>query len=209
MKQVLAIALLVLAGSLGSAQAAVITFEDLPPDDAVLPPLTDRISGGFLFDSPADHLHIDDGTGWGANNGTNIMVIDAFGSDLDVTFSPVGGGTFALTGLDLSKANTFSTTSATDVEVTGNLAGGSTVFASFALAPNFTFQTFGFDSSWTNLTSVVLNGVGSTCCGDVPANYFGLDNVVVESTVVPEPAALTLFGLGSAYLIARRRRHHR
>jgi hypothetical protein len=92
-------------GSIGSAQAAVITFEDLPVD----PPGTfdgDRISGGFFFDSPTNHTHVDDGTNWGADNGTTIMVIDAFGADNDIIFSQIGGGPFALTGIDLSRANT-------------------------------------------------------------------------------------------------------
>ena len=206
MKRLVAVGLLVLAGSIGSAQAAVITFEDVALD----PPGTfggDRISGGFFFDSLIDHSHIDDGTDWGANNGTTIMVIDAFGGPNRVTFSPLGGGPFALTGIDLSRANTFSTTSATSVEFTGHLAGGGTVSTTFALPAGFSFTTFTFDASWTNLLSVVMNGVGSTCCGPTPGNYFGIDNIVVET--VPEPGVLTLFGLGSAYLIARRRRIRR
>jgi hypothetical protein len=198
---------MVLAGSIGSAQAAVITFEDLPIDPS-LSAGGDRISGGFFFDSPFDHIHIDGGTNWGANNGTTIMVID-FGGDSDVSFSPVGGATFALIGIDLSRANTFSTTSSTDVEVTGNLAGGGTLFTSFALSADFTFNTFSFDSSWTNLSSVILNGVGSTCCGPDPGNYFAIDNIVVEVGSVPEPAMLSLLGLGAAYGVIRRRRGRR
>jgi hypothetical protein len=208
MKRLLAVAVLVLAGTIGNAHAAVITFEDLPVDA----PGTaggDRISGGFLFDTLLDHSHLDDGTFWGTSNGTTIMVIDAFGAPNNVTFSPIGGGSFSVTAIDLSKANTFSTTSAESVQVTGNLAGGGTVSTTFALAPDFNFATFAFDSSFTNLLSVVLSGSGSSCCGQQPGNYFAIDNIVVETAAVPEPAALTLFALGSAYLIARRRRNHR
>jgi len=49
---------------------------------------------------------------------------------------------------------------------------------------------------------VVLQGTG----GD-PGNYLGIDTIVVDT--VPEPGTLTLLGLGSAYLVRRRRRHSR
>lgn len=204
MKRLMVVAALVIAGSIVNAQAAVITFEDLPLDP-VGTAGGDRISGGFFFDTLLDHSHIDDGTSWGADNGTTIMVIDAFGAANNVTFSPLGGGPFTLTGIDLSKANTFSTTSAQNVEVIGNLVGGGTVGTLLALTPDFQFATFVFDSSWTNLSSVVLNGIGATCCGPVPGNYYAVDNIVV-GTAVPEPAVLSLLALGSGYLIRRRRK---
>ena len=207
MRRLLAVTALVLAGSIGNAEAVVITFEDLPLD----PPGTasgDHTSGGFFFDTLLDHSHIDDGTSWGTSNGTNIMVIDAFGGAANnVTFSPIGGGVFTLTEIHLSKANTFSTTSALAVQVIGNLLGGGTVSTTLTLAPAFSFTAFAFDSSWTNLTSVVLNGVGATCCGPVPGNYFAIDNIAV--TAVPEPAMLSLLGLGAAFLLGRRRRNRR
>lgn len=208
MRRLLAVAVLFLAGSIGDAQAAVITFEDLalPPGTQLI--TTDVSSGGFVFDTLLDHSHLDNGT-WAVGNGSTYLVIDASGAANNVTFSPLGGGPFTLSAIDLSKANTFSTTSAASVEVTGHLLGGGTVSTTFALTPGFTFSTFLFDSSWTNLSSVVLNGIGSACCGPVPGNYFALDNVVVDTTAVPEPGALTLLGLGSAYLIARRRASHR
>ena len=208
MKRFIALGVLVLAGSISNAQAAVITFEDLPLDPGGTPG-GDRTSGGFLFDTLLDHSHIDDGTSWGTSNGTHIMVIDAFGGPNNVAFSPIGGGPFALTGIDLSKANTFSTTSAQSVEVIGNLLGGGTVSVTFALPPAFSFTTFAFDSSWTNLSSVVLNGVGAGCCGPVPGNYYAIDNIVVDVAAVPEPATLSLLGLGSAFIFGRRRCNRR
>jgi hypothetical protein len=44
---------------------------------------------------------------------------------------------------------------------------------------------------------------------DGPQNSFGLDNVVVEvdAAPVPEPATLSVLGLGSAILFGRRHRN--
>ena len=95
-----------------------------------------------------------------------------------------------------------------NVEVTGNLWGGGTVSATLALG-GFSFTTFAFDASWSNLASVVLNGVGAGCCGSPPGNYYAIDNVAVETAAVPEPLTLSLLALGSASLLARRRRNAR
>ena len=70
------------------------------------------------------------------------------------------------------------------------------------------FQTFFFGPSWTNLSSVALNGMSALCCGDIKGNYYGIDNIVVDvASPVPEPGTLSLLGLGSAYLVGRRRRN--
>ena len=96
--------------------------------------------------------------------------------------------------------------------MTGNLFGGGTIFTILALDNNLVngvpgnyFQTFAFDAGWGNLSSVKLSGVGALGCG----NYYAIDNVVVSAAAaaVPEPGTLTLLGLGSAYLIRRRRRN--
>ena len=95
--------------------------------------------------------------------------------------------------------------------------GGGTISTLLILDNNFTdvvanyFQTFIFDSSWSNLSSVALNGIGATCCGQPPGNYFAIDNIVVDvaPTAVPEPGTLSLLGLASAYMVGRRRRNRR
>ena len=99
------------------------------------------------------------------------------------------------------------------ITVTGNLVGGGTV--SIMLFPDDIFdgpggqpdfQTVAFGPAWTNLASVTLLGTGATF-GTL--NYFAIDNIVVDPAAVPEPGTLTLLGLGSAYLIRRRRRNRR
>ncbi len=218
MKRVLALAALILAGSIGNAQAAMITFEDLPLETTGG---GDRISGGFLFDTALNHSHIDNGT-WGTSNGSQFMMIDNVAASTVpinnlTTFSPIVGAPFALTSIDISEA-AGATTSARQIEVTGNLFGGGTVSTVLTLDNNFAdgvvanyFQTFIFASNWSNLSSVALNGIGATCCGQPPGNYFAIDNIAVDvaATPVPEPGTLSLLGLGSAYVFGRRRRNRR
>jgi hypothetical protein len=49
MRRLLAVGLLVLAGSFGNAQAAMITFEDVAVDPDPPDPGGDRTSGGFVI----------------------------------------------------------------------------------------------------------------------------------------------------------------
>ena len=230
MRRLLVLATLVLAGSVGSAQAATINFEDLALDPFGVG--GDRTSGGYFFDTALNHAHIDDGTGgWNTSNGSQFMMIDNVtnnpnGITNKTTFSPTTGAPFALNSIDISEAggvfaspppNNFTT--ALQIVVTGNPFGGGipvsrtlTLDYNPSTNPPFGFQTFTFNSDWDNLASVILEGLGATCCGPTPAtrgNYFAIDNIVVETAAVPEPGTLTLLGLGSAYLFGRRRRNRR
>ena len=217
MRRLLALAALLVLGSIGNAQAATITFEDLAIDDG---PIVggDRTSGGFFFDTATEHLHVvQAAASWGTGNGTNFMLIDDVGgthppATNPITFSPTLGGPFALLSIDISEASQVISYSR-QIQVTGNVFGGGTVFTVLDLDDNFVdstpanyFQTFTFDPTWGNLSSVILQGINSQ---PLNGNYFALDNIVVETTTaVPEPGTLSLLGLGSAYLI-RRRRHNR
>jgi hypothetical protein len=207
MRRLLVLVALALAVSVGNAQATTVTFEDVAIADG--PTFaTDVTSGGFFFDTATNHSHITTGDAF-ASNGTQFMGIDAFGGPT-TTISPVGGGPFAFNSIDIGEWSFGGGTLwARHVVVTGNLFGGGTLSRTLDLNGIFDgpggvadFQTFAFDASWTNLSSVVLQGTG----GD-PGNYFGIDNVVVNA--VPEPGTLTLIGFGSAYLIRRRRRNRR
>jgi hypothetical protein len=57
------------------------------------------------------------------------------------------------------------------------------------------------------LALAALKGSGSG--GASPANYYAIDNIVVTVAAVPEPATLSLLGLGCAYVVGRRRRVRR
>jgi PEP-CTERM motif len=212
MKRSLALGALILAGSLGNAQAATITFEDIAADGMGSNPGI-RTSGGFVF-TPGTHSHILGAPGTAdapqagdASNGTQYLAVDdVFGPD-PVTFSPQGGGVFALLGFDIGEwsNNGPGGNFAHQIEVLGILDGGGTLSTTLAVdGVQPAFDTFTF-TGWTNLSSVTLKGIN----GAGPQNSFGLDNIVVEAggAAVPEPGTLSLVGLGSAYLI-RRRRHN-
>jgi PEP-CTERM motif len=153
----------------------------------------------------------------GHGNGTNFMLIDDVGgthppATNPITFSPTLGGPFALLSIDISEASQVISYSR-QIEVTGNVFGGGTVFTVLDLDDNFVestpanyFQTFTFDPTWGNLSSVILQGINSQ---PLNGNYYAIDNIVVDTTAVPEPGTLSLLGLGSAYLIRRRRRNRR
>jgi hypothetical protein len=213
MRRLLALAALLVVGNIGNAEATTITFEDLavaPGTDVVYSSFPDPISGGFLFDA-FTHSHVDNGA-WGTSNGsTDLVLDDVLGLD-PLTFSPTLGGPFALISIDISEAGQLITYSR-QIQVTGNVFGGGTVSTVLDLDDNFVdstpanyFQTFTFDPTWGNLSSAILQGINSQ---PLNGNYYAIDNIVVGPAAVPEPGTLSLLGLGSAYLICRRRRNRR
>ena len=229
--------MLVFVGSVGSAQATTITFEDLALNSGgTNGPGADRTSFGFFFDTALDHSHIDNGTGgWNTSDGTKFMMVDNVvpsnpgGINDRITFSPTSSAPFSLSAIDISEAggggtpttggdaNGCCNTYAHQIIVTGNLVGGGTLVRTLTLdyqtAPPSILSVSkhsSFNSAWNNLSSVVLEGTGALCCGltdGTRGNYFAIDNVVVDTAAVPapEPGTLSLLGLGSAYLIRRRR----
>ena len=201
-----------LPGASARAQATTINFEDLavaPGTEVFHDGGTDPISGGFLFDAQ-NHSHIANAFWNTDNGGTYLMVDDFLGPDV-LTVSPLSGGPFALTTIDVSEAHPLDCCYARQVLITGNVFGGGTVSRTLVLDNNWGpvlanyFETFTFDAGWGSLSSFTLNGAGAFA-----GNYYAIDNVVVGSAAsVPEPGTLSLLGLGSAYLIRRRRRNRR
>ena len=213
MTRLLVLGALVFAASMGTARAAPITFEDqgfvpTPPFNAE-PRLGDLISGGFFFDTESNGYQLANNSA-SVDNGTTYLVTQ--GEPLSrVTFSQVGGAPFALTSFDYAEWQEANT--AHEITVTGNLAGGGTIFLMLPLDLVFDgpggqpdFQTVNFDSNWVNLLSVAVTGTGATS-GSL--NYFAIDDINVDAAAVLEPGTLTLLSLGTAYLIRRRRRNGR
>ena len=106
-------------------------------------------------------------------------------SNGQITLSRVDGGTFTLNSIDLSVLINGGTSPA--VVFTGFLSGGGTVTQSFT-PTTFGFQTFTFNSSFTNLTSV------RWFQGTEESRAHQFDNIVIGE--VPEPASMVLFGSG-------------
>jgi hypothetical protein len=209
MRRLLAVGALVLAGSVGSAQAATITFEDHAVAAGTAHPTSgDLISGGFLFDAADDFYQLANNSA-DIDNGSTYLVTE--GDVSQVTISPTGGGPFALLSLDYAKWQT-DASAAASITVTGHRSDGSSLSTTlspggFFGGPGTDFKTIAFGPDWSDLLSVTLLGTGATF-GTL--NYFAIDNLVVDTSgAVPEPATLALLGLGAAALIRRRRNARR
>jgi hypothetical protein len=122
-----------------------------------------------------------------------------FGPIERYTMTRIDGRPFSIESIDLLAINNYQSTFLTPVRFWGYLAGGGTIEQSFLLPP-FSFaerNTYSFAPAFKNLTQLEF---------DVRREY-GFTNVHV--TVTPEPATLTLFGLGLASIAAARRSRRR
>lgn len=213
---VLPIALL-LSGS-GPASALTMTFENFAvPPSASVPIANPFSSAGYLLEAPGGDLFVDGpAVPSRSSNGSNSLVARRTGSGFVDLRIQTQGGSFDLVQLDLAEILIPGVgdpaLTALSIEVFGALLGGGIVQRQIVL-DNISdgqggaadFQTFIFDNTWTNLSTVLLRGT-STGPGSV---YMKIDNVELETTTVPEPSTALLLGLGCALASGARRRSSR
>jgi hypothetical protein len=175
-------AMLFVAFGASQAQASVITFDD-QAGTSTLPVSAD----GLTFTSSGGYAYVWTAGGGKADNGTNNLI---YGLGATVTITRTGGGTFTLNGFDAG-LSWYTSVNAFDL----TLNGTDTISLGNA------YQGYQF-ANLKNVTSVTFSGAPSN-------GYIAIDNVDFDVAQVPEPASLTLLGLGLAGLAAARRKSAR
>jgi len=173
---------LVLCLFAGSANAAVVTFDDIASNIDI--PV---VSGGLLFTYNNPGIASAWNTGGGSsNNGTQALII-GFGAGVEITRD--GGGLFSIDSLDAG-LSWFTALSSFDINV------GSEVIT----------LGLGYDAySFTSLTNISSLAISSG-----PADgYIAIDNINwsnPSAAPVPEPGLLVLLGVGLAGIGFSRKR---
>ncbi len=188
----------------GAAQAqTTLDFEALPnPNNGITNSQGSFVSeNGFtVADMPTGNglRSVAPDGGFGLNY-TGSVALFNFAEGGITTLTQNSGGPFNLNRIDLANYLVQALIAGGDtVNFTGHVRGGGTVTQSFTLAASDALQTFAFNASFTNLTSV-------TFVQDDIGNQF--DNIVV--TPVPAPSSLAVFtGLAGIGGLALRRRRN-
>jgi hypothetical protein len=216
---------------MSTAQAVTIDFESITNDPNALVEHNEVIyfeDGFAVKNNISDTVPLigvaDNWDGIGSSNGTvTAAAAGEEGGDYArfVVFLPenidqlaIGSlKPFSLFSIDFGEivntGNEFESVVADSVLVTGYLSNGDTVsttinldLISDGIGGADDFQTFTFDSQWTNLNFVDFYATRQEVNGYVPLVNF--DNIVVSA--VPVPAAFWLFGSGLIGLIGVARR---
>lgn len=202
-------AILVLASH---AQAATITFNDTVSSswqDWSSSPIPYEESGFSLNSNNNGNIRYFEGSfEWvgliGSANGSDMAAVVG-GNTLDIVATD--GGTFDAITIELGNVNPDSyvvTAYGYDDVTGGNLVASQAITLSAGAGFNgqASWQTYGFSSDLSGIKRLSLNfGPGN--------NYFvGIENITLNSgaAAVPEPASISLVGLGALAMLRRRRK---
>lgn len=185
----------IVTSSASLAQADTITFNSLEQAGNALvnsgDPYVENgfriLNGGELYYSQQSHYS------YAGSAGLHERISNGL-----LTLNRVDGAAFTLVSIQLSTLVSNGTSPA--VTFTGHLVGGGTVTQTFTPTV-FGFQTFNFNSSFTNLLSVTWHQ------GTDERNAHQFDNIVVDP--VPEPSAMILLGSGLVAAATRIRKWRR
>ena len=174
----------------GSANATLIDFEGVATASTQLGVGNNYIEEGFNFFNPGattDAAII--GQPFQNTTGSDYYTWNSPTGNNPVTLTSLLGSTFDLFSLDVgTKDNTLGS-----FDITGFFSGGGSVVHNVIDASAFT----GISLNWINLDRVEFSYVSG--------NFGAIDNLVIDSASVPEPATILLLGLGLAGLGFSRR----
>jgi len=190
---------------LPSAYATTITFDALTTDDWSMG-LDDGVSyteSGYVFSTNGalfafgSDATTDLGGGWTGSAALSEEWGEGF-TLLSETTATSGSSLFSLESFDISELYTYDDGSSSSVTFTviGTLADGSTVTAEVSTDGTFGLETIYLGEEFSNLVSVYFS-----------SEDYQIDNVVVNTSEVPLPAAFLLLGSGLPLLISARRRN--
>ena len=188
--------LALLLAAAGSAKAGIITidFESLRHDDALNTGHGDLYSedGFTLTETGSQDFHTF-GTLEFRFSGSTSLFSDTIGGT--ITMTEDDGSEFGLISINLAELNA---SAVANVTFTGVLPTAGTTSQTFTIdGVAFGQETFFFNPTFAALTSVSWTQAS-------PFHQF--DNIVVDD-LIPEPATLSLLGLGLLAVARRRRRH--
>lgn len=180
-----------------AASATLIDFEGVVTDADLIIPASPYVEDNFLINNPTIGTDGIFGSTSGANsNGSSVFGWCGGCDSILLTLSHTDGQKFSLLSMDTAFLNTGQQDSQS-INITGFFSGGGSILTSIELGSNWaTTLLVGF----TNLTHLEFTA-------ENPGPDLAFDNLVVTTTVVPEPGSIALLMFGIAGLVFARNKH--